>query len=63
MSNSAITRRECDAMRLLKRDGWTVGELRMTFHLSTTTGIRRHLGGVCEHDNNVEPINVSELDK
>jgi hypothetical protein len=48
--------RECASMRLLARDGWTIGELRMTMHLSDYKSVRRHVLGECSHDHGVPPL-------
>ena len=48
-SGGGITPSECRAMRLLADDGWTQGELKMTFHLSGTAMVRYHTEGRCSH--------------
>ena len=40
-------------MRLLARDGWTVGELKMTMHVSRTHTVRYHATGQCSHAHDV----------
>lgn len=42
-------------MRLLARDGWSSGELRMTFHICRPATISRHVTGDCAHDGPVAP--------
>ncbi|MDS0280020.1 hypothetical protein NDI85_19735 [Halomicroarcula sp. S1AR25-4] len=51
-----VSERECRAMRLLARDGWTVGELRMTMHLCHTQSVRHHVIGECQHSERVRPL-------
>jgi len=51
-----ITLNECDAIRLLARDGWTPGELKMTFHVSNTHSVRHHAFGDCVHNNTIRPV-------
>lgn len=52
-----VTKRECASMRLLARDGWTAGELKMCFHLSTRESVRHHVEGDCAHDIAVSHLN------
>lgn len=52
----SISMRECAAMRLLARDGWTVGVLKMCFHLSTEDAVRRHVTGDCSHSHGAPAI-------
>lgn len=48
IDRSAITPKECRAMRLLDRDGWTRAELEMTFQCGTNT-VSRHVTKRCNH--------------
>lgn len=43
-----VSANECRAMRLLARDGWTSGELRMTM-LVGTEAVCDHVTGRCTH--------------
>lgn len=43
-----VTLRECKAMRLLYADGWSVGELSMTFMVDDAS-VRLHAEGHCQH--------------
>ncbi|QIO25528.1 hypothetical protein [Haloarcula sp. JP-L23] len=47
-----VSERECRAMRLLARDGWSAGELRMTM-LVSRAAVRRHVRGACGHDHHI----------
>jgi len=47
---------ECASMRLLARDGWTSGVLKMTFHLSRAESVRKHVTGQCKHEHGVPPV-------
>jgi len=49
VATHVISSAECRAMRLLYRDGWTTGELKMTFHLSGAESVRYHITGECSH--------------
>lgn len=51
-----VSLRECRAMRVLARDGWTGGELRMTMHVSRTETVRNHVLGNCSCEHGVEPL-------
>lgn len=44
-----ITKRECAAMRLLARDGWEIGTLRLCFEVNRYSTIRSHVEGECGH--------------
>lgn len=46
----SVSRNECASLRLLARDGWSIGELKMTFHLSDPNSLYRHIQGKCSHD-------------
>lgn len=43
-----VSAAECASMRLLFADGWSKGELRMTFHVGYNS-IQHHLEGDCAH--------------
>lgn len=51
-----VTNHECSSMRLLATDGWSVGELRMTFHLSNTAQVNYHVRGDCACNSRIDPI-------
>lgn len=40
---------ECAAMRMLFADGWTKGELKMTFQAGTVDTVGYHLQNECQH--------------
>lgn len=46
-----ITPAECTSMRLLAKDGWSPGELKMTFQVTSYATVTRHVQGQCSHDN------------
>lgn len=50
-----VSWRECICMRMLPRDGWTAGELKMCFNVSAHT-VRRHVVGRCAHDHGYPPL-------
>ena len=56
MNDGAISVRECAAMRILARDGYSPGVLKMTMHLSGTKSVNRHVTGDCAHQHDVTPI-------
>lgn len=56
MSGRNVSVRECHAIRLLARDGWTKGELKMCFHLSRTQMVAYHATGECTHSHAVPPV-------
>ena len=43
-------------MRLLARDGWTVGELKLTFQLMKKKSVKHHVLGDCAHGHGVTPL-------
>lgn len=49
-----VTPAECASMRLLAEDGWTPGELKMTFQVMTTDSVARHVDGECTHNLEVD---------
>lgn len=51
-----VSTRECASMRLLARDGYTAGVLKMTMHLSRTDNVRYHVVGNCAHEHSVPAI-------
>jgi transcription elongation factor Elf1 len=56
MKKYGISTRECSSMRSLARDGWTVGDLKMTFNLSDNKQVYYHVGGHCSHQHGYPPI-------
>lgn len=50
-----VTAFECAAMRLLARDGWSKGELKMCTH-NGGDAVRNHVTGGCEHSHGVQPL-------
>ena len=50
------TRNECMAMRLLAKDGYSAGVLKMVMHLSKTQDVRKHVTGECRHEVSVSPV-------
>lgn len=54
--NASTSVRECAAMRLLAADGWSIGELKMTFFACTNDTVRRHVTGKCGHSVPVLPL-------
>jgi len=55
-SRGIITKRECASMRLLARDGWTSGVLKMTFHLSNYESVTTHVKGECSHQHSIPAV-------
>jgi hypothetical protein len=51
----ALSARECAAARLLARDGWSTGVLKMTLQISRD-GVRNHVTGGCDHGHGVPAI-------
>lgn len=47
---AGVSRLECLAMRILYSDGWSLGELKLTFQLSQKQQVRTHVNGDCTHD-------------
>jgi hypothetical protein len=43
-------------MRLLARDGWSSGELKMTMHVSRREIVRNHVCGQCAHTHEIDPV-------
>jgi hypothetical protein len=47
-SRVSVSNRECHAMQLLYEDGWSLGELAMTFQAAENT-VRNHAHDRCSH--------------
>jgi hypothetical protein len=56
MNQAGVSARECAAMRILARDGYTPGVLKMTMHLSDVKAVNRHVKGDCTHQHDVSAI-------
>lgn len=52
----SVTTRECQSMRLLARDGWSAGELKMTMQVCRTDTVRHHVIGQCAHTHGTQPL-------
>jgi len=50
-----VTSRECGAMRLLRRDGYSKDLLKMMFHVSSVDSVTRHVSGQCACNHVVPP--------
>jgi len=55
-TEAQVTRRECDAMRLLKRDGWNIKVLRTVFQVGDVRTVKYHVYGKCKHENRIEVV-------
>lgn len=55
--DDVLTRRECRALRILARDGWTVGELALTMQVSEGQ-IHEHRQHRCAHGPRPAPEEV-----
>lgn len=51
-----VSTRECQSMRLLARDGWSSGELKMTMHVCRAETVHHHVLGQCSHQHGVSPL-------
>ena len=50
-----LSTNECEAIRLMYEDGWSVGELSLAFERKKNT-VRRHLHGDCEHRLDIDDL-------
>lgn len=55
-SRLRVSTKECAAMRILARDDYTAGVLKMTMHLSSTSAVYRHVRGDCAHTHKVPAV-------
>ena len=62
VSEHNTTPLECFAMRLLFRDGWSSGVLKMTFHLSRNSAVKKHVTGRCGHSHGVPKVPVEQYE-
>lgn len=51
-----VNKNECASLRLLARDGWSIGELKMTFQITDHECIYNHVEGDCLHQVPVKHI-------
>lgn len=49
-----ISTAECNALRLLDLDGWTVGQIRLAFGFKTDNITKKHINAVCEHPHRIK---------